>query len=61
LSEVLERLENLDEQQARVVEMRFFGAMNNAEIAEALDISERTVGREWQAARLWLYRELNNE
>lgn len=60
LDEVLERLEEFDEQQARIVEMRFFGGMNNAEIAESLDISERTVGREWQSARLWLYRELNS-
>ncbi|HEY0049870.1 MAG TPA: sigma-70 family RNA polymerase sigma factor [Pyrinomonadaceae bacterium] len=59
LNEVLERLEKFDEQQAKIVEMRFFGGMNNPEIAEALDISERTVGREWQSARLWLYRELN--
>ena len=59
LNEVLERLEKFDEQQAKVVEMRFFGGMTNAEIAENLNIAERTVGREWQAARLWLYRELN--
>lgn len=59
LDEVLQRLEKLDETQARIVEMRFFGGMNNGEIAESLEISERTVGREWQAARLWLYRELN--
>jgi RNA polymerase sigma factor (TIGR02999 family) len=59
LNEVLGRLENFDEQQAKIVEMRFFGGMNNGEIAESLGISERTVGREWQAARLWLYRELN--
>ncbi|MGI8787430.1 MAG: sigma-70 family RNA polymerase sigma factor [Pyrinomonadaceae bacterium] len=59
LDEVLEQLAKLDERQAKIVEMRFFGGMNNAEIAEALDISERTVGREWQAARLWLFRELN--
>ena len=59
LNDVLDRLETLDEQQARIVEMRFFGGLNNAEIAENLDISERTVGREWQAARLWLYRELS--
>lgn len=59
LDEVLQRLERLDETQAKIVEMRFFGGMNNQEIAESLDISERTVGREWQAARLWLYRELN--
>ncbi len=61
LNEVLERLEKLDEQQAKIVEMRFFGGMNNGEIAESLDISERTVGREWQSARLWLYRELNQK
>ena len=61
LNEVLDRLALFDEQQAKIVEMRFFGGLNNAEIAEALDISERTVGREWQAAKLWLYRELNRK
>ena len=61
LDEVLARLEKFDETQARIVEMRFFGGMNNQEIADSLDISERTVGREWQAARLWLYRELNQK
>lgn len=61
LDEVLQRLESLDENQARIVEMRFFGGLNNSEIAESLQLSERTVGREWQAARLWLYRELNQE
>ena len=59
LNEVLDRLAELDEQQATIVEMRFFGGMTNEEIAENLDISERTVVRDWQAARLWLYRELN--
>lgn len=59
MNEVLDRLATFDEQQAQIVEMRFFGGMNNGEIAEALEISERTVGREWQAAKLWLYRELN--
>ncbi|HRI05155.1 MAG TPA: sigma-70 family RNA polymerase sigma factor [Pyrinomonadaceae bacterium] len=59
LDEVLERLEQFDEQQAKIVEMRFFGGLSNAEIAETLGISERTVGRDWQTARLWLYRELN--
>jgi len=61
LDEVLQRLEKFDETQARIVEMRFFGGMNNGEIAETLEISERTVGREWQAVRLWLYRELNQK
>ena len=61
LDEVLERLAAFDERQAKIIEMRFFGGMSNQEIAEALDISERTVGREWQSARLWLYRELNRK
>lgn len=59
LDEVLEKLAEFDERQAKIIEMRFFGGMTNKEIAEHLDISERTVGREWQSARLWLYRELN--
>lgn len=59
LNEALERLEKFDEKQAKIVEMKFFGGMSNTEIAESLEISERTVGREWQAARLWLYREIN--
>jgi RNA polymerase sigma-70 factor (ECF subfamily) len=61
LNEVLERLEKLDPQQAQIVEMRFFGGLNGREVAETLGISERTVSRDWEAARLWLYRELNRE
>lgn len=58
IDEVMGRLEKLDERQANIVEMRFFGGLTTSEIAEALDIGERTVVREWQAARLWLFREL---
>lgn len=61
LDEALERLAKFDERQAQIIEMRFFGGMNNGEIAKALDISERTVGREWESTRLWLYRELNRK
>jgi RNA polymerase sigma factor (TIGR02999 family) len=61
LDEVLEKLTKFDERQAKIIEMRFFGGMSNKEIAEHLEISERTVGREWQSARLWLYRELNQK
>ncbi len=60
LNEALERLEMFDEQQAKIVEMRFFGGITNTEIAQSLGVSERTVGREWKSARLWLFRELNN-
>lgn len=61
LNEVLERLEEFDEKQAKIVEMRFFGGLTHSEIAESLEISERTVGREWQSAKLWLYRELTQK
>lgn len=60
LNEALERLEALDERQAAIVEMRFFGGLSNTEIAEALDISERTVVRSWSVAKLWLYREITS-
>jgi RNA polymerase sigma-70 factor, ECF subfamily len=61
VDEVLQKLAEFDERQAQIIEMRFFGGLNNAEIAENLQISERTVGREWQTARLWLFRELNQK
>lgn len=61
VDQVLDRLAAIDDRQAKIVEMRFFGGMTNAEIAETLDITNRTVVREWQAAKLWLYRELNRK
>lgn len=53
--EALERLGQLDERKARVVEMRFFGGMEFEEIAEALNISLITAKRDWQFSRAWLY------
>ena len=38
----------------RVVEMRYFGGLTEKEIAEALDVTDRTVRRDWEKARLWL-------
>lgn len=61
LDEALEKLAELDEKQAMIVEMRFFGGLTNKEIAEALKVSERSVVRIWQAVRLWLLRELKND
>jgi RNA polymerase sigma factor (TIGR02999 family) len=58
IDQVLVRLATLDERQAHVVEMRFFGGMTNDETALALDISVATVKREWTLARAWLHREL---
>ena len=58
LDDSLKKLEIMDERQAKIVEMKFFGGLTHEEIADTLEISERTVGREWYSARLWLYREL---
>lgn len=54
----LEGLAAHSERQARVVEQRFFAGLSEAEVAAALEISERTVRREWTKARAWLMREL---
>lgn len=48
-------MEGLEERQRKVVEYRFFGGMEETEIAEVLDVSERTVRRDWVKARAWLY------
>jgi RNA polymerase sigma factor (TIGR02999 family) len=52
--EALDVLAQADARLAQVVEMRFFGGLSEAEIAEALDVSERTVRRDWEKARLLL-------
>ena len=59
IDEALTRLESLNERTAKVVELRFFGGMTEAEIAEALEVSARTVSSEWRKARAWLTRELS--
>jgi RNA polymerase sigma-70 factor (ECF subfamily) len=58
LDEALERLAQLNERQARVVECRFFAGMDVDQTAEALGTSPATVKRDWVAARAWLNREL---
>ena len=58
LDEALGRLETCDRRQAKVVEMRFFGGLNEDEIGAELGISGRTVKRDWRIAKAWLYREL---
>jgi RNA polymerase sigma factor (sigma-70 family) len=59
LDEALGRLAEIDERKSRIVEMRFYGGLTEEEIAAVLDVSRRTVLREWKTARLWLYRELS--
>ena len=58
LDEALTRLAEIDPQQARVVELKYFGDMSLEETAEALHISRATVAREWNTAKVWLHREL---
>lgn len=57
----LEALAAIDPRKAKVVELRFFGGLSIDEIAEALEISARTVHSDWTFARAWLYRALRQD
>jgi RNA polymerase sigma factor (TIGR02999 family) len=59
IHEVLDRLEAVDPRAAEVVKLRFFVGMTVPETAAALETSPATVKRDWEFARLWLFRELN--
>ena len=61
LDEALTRLQALNERQAHVVELRYFGGLSEEETAEALKVSVRTVRRDWNFARVWLHRELTGK
>ena len=61
LDRVLDELAELDERKASVVELRYFGGLTVEETAEVLDITPRTVNRDWVAARAWLRRELDRD
>ena len=56
LDEALRRLESLDPQKGKIVELRYFGGLSIDEAAEVMNVSPRTVRREWQRAKAWLYR-----
>jgi len=58
LDAALHDLSTLDPRQSQVVELRYFGGLENAEIAAVLGISEPTVVRDWRVARAWLYSRL---
>lgn len=60
LDEALDRLAAIDSQQSRVVELRVFAGLTLEETAEALNISPRTVRREWTMAKAWLHRQIRN-
>jgi RNA polymerase sigma factor (TIGR02999 family) len=58
LDEALSRLETIDSEQARIVELRYFAGLSIEETAEALGMSPATLKRRWSLARAWLFREL---
>ena len=59
VDEALTAFSHLAPRQAQVVELRYFGGLTEEEIVAALDISPRTVRRDWSFAKAWLSRELN--
>ena len=59
VDEALARLETLDRRAAKAVELRFFGGLNEAEAAAALQISVATLKRDWDFAKAWLTRQLS--
>jgi len=61
LDEALQRLAEIDEQQSRVVELRFFSGLTVEETAAVMGISKATVKRDWSMAKAWLHRELTGD
>jgi RNA polymerase sigma-70 factor (ECF subfamily) len=58
VDDALTSLAKLDEQQGRIVELRFFGGLSVEEIAESIGVSASTVKRDWNVARAWLTRHI---
>jgi RNA polymerase sigma factor (TIGR02999 family) len=58
LDEALKELNELYPRRSRVVELRYFGGLNNKEASEILNVSETTIERDWRFAKAWLFREL---
>jgi RNA polymerase sigma-70 factor (ECF subfamily) len=61
LDEALQRLATIDPRKSKIVELRFFGGLSLDETAEVLNVSSRTIQREWDLAKAWLSRELNED
>jgi RNA polymerase sigma factor (TIGR02999 family) len=59
LDDALQSLARIDPQQSRVVELRFFAGLSIEDTSEVLGVSPSTVKRDWNTARVWLYRELD--
>ena len=59
LNDALQELARLDERQAHIVELKYFGGLSEDEVGEALSLSRATITREWQSARAWLFRRMS--
>jgi RNA polymerase sigma-70 factor, ECF subfamily len=59
LDDALKKLETIDPEKSRMVELRFFSGLSVPETAEVMGVSPRTVDRQWQTAKAWLYREIS--
>jgi len=59
IDDALTKLAEFDARKSRIVELRFFGGLNEQEVAAVLDLSERTVRREWNLAKAWLHAEIS--
>jgi RNA polymerase sigma-70 factor (ECF subfamily) len=60
LDEALRALARIDERQARIVELKYFGGLSEAQVGAVLSLSRATITREWQSARAWMYRRMTN-
>jgi RNA polymerase sigma-70 factor (ECF subfamily) len=61
LNDALQELACIDERQAHIVELKYFGGLSEEEVAAALSLSRATISREWQSARAWLFRRVTEE
>jgi DNA-directed RNA polymerase specialized sigma subunit len=59
LDDALEELSRIDERQAKIVEMKFFGGLSAPEILRVMGLSRATVDREWSTAHIWLHQQMN--
>jgi len=58
LDEAIQTLNEIYPRRSKVVELRYFGGLNNKEAAEVMQVSEATIERDWRFAKAWLYREM---
>lgn len=61
VNEALAQLEKEDHAKARIVLLKFFGGLTNAEVAETVGVTERSIERQWAFARVWLLRAMRSD